>query len=66
RKITVSHFAKEPRYLKRMKLCRRYLSADERSRYMTCDVPLKKMKIVDKRYTTPWQTGMKLPRKAVP
>ncbi|HFQ60939.1 MAG TPA: NlpC/P60 family protein [Epsilonproteobacteria bacterium] len=66
RKVTVSHFEKEPRYLKRMKLCRRYLSEDERSRYMTCDVPLKKMKIVDKRYTTPWKKGMKLPKKAVP
>jgi len=66
RKVTVSHFEKEPKYVKRMKLCRRYLSEDERSRYMSCDVPLKKMKIVDKRYTTPWKTGMRLPRKAVP
>ncbi len=64
--VKFSHFDKEPRYLKRMKLCRRYLSKNERSRYMTCDAPLKKMKISSSRYTTPWKTGMKLPRKAVP
>lgn len=66
RVVRVSNFAKEPKYMKRMKLCRRYLSMDERSEYMHCDVPLKKMKIVDERYTTPWKAGMKLPRKAVP
>ena len=66
RKVKFSHFEKEPRYLKRMKLCKRYLSKNERSRYMTCDVPLKKMKITSSHYTTPWQTGMKLPKKAVP
>ena len=66
RKVTISHFEKEPRYLKRMKLCKRYLSIDERARYMTCDAPLKKMKITSNRYTTPWQTGMALPEKAVP
>jgi len=66
RKVTMTHFEKEPKYLKRMKTCRRYLSKDERSKYMTCDVPLKKMKVTSNRYTTPWQTGMKLPRKAVP
>ena len=66
RKVKYSHFEKEPRYLKRMKLCKRYLSKNERERYMTCDAPLKKMKISSNRYTTPWKTGMKLPRKAVP
>jgi len=66
RKVTVSHFEKEPKYIKRMKLCRRYLSTDERSKYMSCDVPLKRMKIVDTRYTTPWKKGMRLPRKSVP
>ncbi len=66
RKVTISHFEKEPRYLKRMKHCKRYLSKDERGRFMNCDVPLQKMKITNDRYTTPWQTGMKLPKKAVP
>lgn len=66
RKVVVSHFEKEPIYIKRMKLCRRYLSKNERARYMTCDAPLEKMKITSSRYTTPWQTGMKLPKKAVP
>ena len=66
RKVVVSHFEKEPIYIKRMKLCRRYLSEDEKKRYMTCDAKLKKMKVTDSRYTTPWQTGMRLPKKAVP
>jgi len=66
RKVTVSNFDKEPHYLKRIKLCRRYLSEDERARYMTCHAPLKKMKITSSRYTTPWKAGMKLPRRAVP
>ena len=64
--VKFSHFDKEPRYLKRMKLCRRYLSKNERARYMTCDAPLKKMEITSSKYTTPWKTGMSLPRKAVP
>ena len=66
RKVTVSHFNKEPKYVKRMKLCKRYLSEDERSKYMSCDAALKKMKIVDTRYTTPWKKGMRLPKKAIP
>ncbi|MFC2073599.1 C40 family peptidase, partial [Campylobacterota bacterium] len=66
RKVTISHFDKEPVYVKRMKVCKRYLSEDERSRYMNCDVPLKEMKSTSTRYTTPWQPGMTLPKKAVP
>ncbi len=66
RKVTVSHFDKEPIYIKRMKVCKRYLSEDERAKYMNCDVPLEKMEITTSRYTTPWQPGMKLPKKAVP
>lgn len=66
RKVTVSHFEKGPIYIKRMKTCRRYLSADERAKYMNCDVSLKKMKTTSSRYTTPWKTGMRLPKKAVP
>jgi len=66
RKVTISHFMKEPQYIKRIKLCRRYLSKDEHSKYMSCDAPLEKMKIVDTRYTTPWKRGMGIPRKAIP
>ena len=66
RRVTVSHFDKEPIYLKRMKVCKRYLSEDERAKYMNCDVPLQEMKSTSSRYTTPWQPGMKLPKKAVP
>jgi len=66
RKVTISHFEKEPKYFKRMKVCKRYLSEDERLKYMNCDVPLQKMEITSTRYTSPWKTGMKLPKKAVP
>lgn len=66
RRVTVSNFLKEPNYKKRIQLCRRYLSQNERIKYISCEVPLKKMKIVDRRYTSPWKKGMRLPRKAVP
>jgi len=66
RKVTISHFDKEPKYFKRMKICKRYLSKNERAKYMNCDVPLKKMKVTSTRYTTPWKAGMHLPKKAVP
>ena len=66
RKVTLSHFQKEPIYLKRMKICKRYLSKDEQRKYMNCDVPLRKMKSTTSKYTTPWKAGMKLPKKAVP
>lgn len=66
RKVTISHFKKEPVYRKRMKVCKRYLSEDERAKYMNCDVPLQEMKSTTTRYTTPWQVGMRLPKKAVP
>ena len=66
RKVTISHFKKEPVYLKRVKVCKRYLSEDERIHYMNCDVPLKEMEISSSRWTTPWQPGMTLPKKAVP
>jgi len=66
RKVTISHFDKEPKYFKRMKVCKRYLSKDERAKYMNCDVPLQEMKSTSTKYTTPWKAGMRLPKKAVP
>ena len=66
RKVTISHFSKEPKYLRRIKICKRYLSKDERAKYMHCDAPLKKMNVTSTRYTTPWKAGMRLPKKAVP
>jgi len=66
RKVIITNFANEPSYYKRIKICRRYLSKNELYRYTSCEVPLKKMKITDSRYTTPWKRGMRLPRKAVP
>ncbi len=66
RKVKVTNFTQEPRYMKRIKTCKRYLSLDERAKYMTCEVPLQKMEVTSTRYTTPWKAGMKLPKKAVP
>jgi len=66
RKVTISHFNKEPVYLKRMKICKRYLSVDERAKYIYCNAPLQKMYVTSIRYTTPWKRGMRLPKNAVP
>lgn len=66
RKVTISHFKKEPIYAKRMKVCKRYMSRDERAKYMNCDAGLREMKTTSTAYTTPWKSGMKLPKKAVP
>ena len=66
RRVTVTHLDSNSPYMRRINTCRRYLSLDERSKYMTCTIPLKKMKYTDMRYTTPWKNGMRLPRKAVP
>ena len=49
-----------------MKVCKRYLSEDERAKYMNCDVPLQHMPVTSSKYTSPWKAGMKLPKKAVP
>ena len=66
RKVTISDLTKEARYFRRLRTYRRYLSLDEKLKYTSCSIPLKKMKIVDMRYTTPWKTGMHLPKTAVP
>ena len=66
KKVVISHFDKEPKYLKRIKICKRYLSKNERKKYIHCDAPLKAMQTTSTRYTTPWTAGMKLPKKAVP
>jgi hypothetical protein len=66
RKVTYSHFKKEPRYYKRIKVCRRYMSKDEKNLYLTCHGSVKKLETTSTLWTSPWKTGMKLPRKAVP
>ena len=66
RKVVLTNFAEEPKYMHRIKVCKRYLSEDERALYMNCDAPLKKMAVTDMRYTTPWTPDKGLPRKAVP
>jgi hypothetical protein len=66
RKVVLTNFADEPRYMKRIKVCKRYLSLDERRQYMNCDAPLQKMAVTNMRYTTPWTPDKGLPRKAVP
>jgi len=66
RKVVYSNFKKEPRYFKRMKVCRRYMSKDEKNLYLQCHGNVKKLKTTSTMWTSPWETGMKLPRKAVP
>ena len=63
RKVTYTNFKDEPRYLKRMKICRRYLSPDEKSLYMTCHSRVNRAKTTTTAHTTPWQPGMKVPKK---
>ncbi len=66
RKVKYTSFTDEPKYLKRIKICRRYLSKSERQIYMTCHGRIKPMKTTTTKYTTPWKPGNKIPRRAVP
>ena len=66
RRVTYTNFADAPSFLKRMKICRRYMSEDEKHFYMTCHGNIAKMKTTTTRYTTPWKPGNKIPRRAVP
>ena len=66
RKVTYTNFKDEPVYLKRMKICRRYMSKSEKSFYMTCHGRLAHTKTTSTWFTTPWKRGMKVPKKAVP
>jgi len=66
RKVIYTNFKDEPKYLKRMKLCRRYLSKNEKQHYMQCHGKVTKLKTTSTMWTSPWKMGMSLPRKAVP
>jgi hypothetical protein len=66
RKVTYTNFKDEPIYLNRMKICRRYMSEDEKSFYMTCHGKISRQKTTSTFWTEPWKPGMKIPRKAVP
>jgi len=66
RKVTYSNFSNEPVYLKRIKICRRYMSPDEKKFYMTCHGKIRRMKTTTTKHTTPWKPGNIIPRKAVP
>jgi ribosomal protein S17 len=66
RKVTYTQFAKEPVYLKRMKTCRRYMSEDEKSIYMSCDGAVTPLETMTLSQTTPWRPGNTVPLKAVP
>lgn len=66
RKVTYTNFADKPIFLKKMKVCRRYMSQDEKRFYMTCHGKIAKMHTTNTRYTTPWKPGNKIPRRAVP
>ncbi|SFZ98812.1 Cell wall-associated hydrolases [hydrothermal vent metagenome] len=66
RKVTYTHFKEEPKYFKRIKICRRYMSPNEKNLYLECHSTLKKLKTTSTTWTTPWKAGMSLPKKAVP
>jgi len=66
RKVMYTNFKDEPKYFKRMKLCRRYMSSNEKNLYMQCSSKLKEMKTTSTMWTSPWKAGMQLPKKAVP
>jgi hypothetical protein len=63
RKVTFNNLNLTPSYMKRLKVCRRYLSHDERQLYLNADVPVQKYKTTSTAYTTPWQPHMKVPTK---
>ena len=66
RKVVYTNFKEEPKYFRRMKVCRRYMSKDEKKLYLQCHGNIKKLKTTSTMWTSPWETGMKLPKKAVP
>jgi len=66
RKVTMSHFDKEPKYFKRIKICRRYISPTGDEKYLTCHAPIKDLPTTTVKYSEPWKAGMSLPKKAVP
>jgi len=66
RKVMLGNLLEEQYYLQRIKECKRYLSKDEKQKYLTHNVPLAKMKTMQREDTAAWQKGMSLPLKAVP
>ena len=66
RKVVYTNFKEEPKYFRRMKVCRRYMSKDEKKLYLQCHGNIKKLKTTSTMWTSPWETGMKLPKRAVP
>jgi len=61
RKVMYSNLNTSTSYQKRMKLCRRYLSMDERKVFLNKEGYIPKYKTT--RFTTPWQPHMKVPKK---
>jgi hypothetical protein len=66
RKVIYTNFNDEPKYIKRMKTCRRYMSKNEKKIYKQCDGKLSNFETTSTTWTTPWKTGMPLPARAVP
>ena len=60
RKVMYSNFNITKSYSKRMKICKRYLSKDEKSLYLNENGVIPKYKTT--RFTTPWQPNMKVPK----
>ena len=66
RKVTYTNFRDEPVYLKRMKICRRYMSKDEKQLYRTCHGRVTPINTTSTWWTEPWKPGMNIPKRAVP
>lgn len=63
KKVVYTNLATSKNYLKRLKLCRRYLSSDERKLYLQHNGDVKRFKTTSTAYTTPWQPHMEVPSK---
>lgn len=61
RKVIYTNLNEATTYRKRLKLCRRYLSADERRLYLQHNGKVQKFKTTA--FTTPWQPHMRVPTK---
>jgi hypothetical protein len=66
RVVTITNFKEEPIYKKRIRVCRRYINKNENKFYLQEHAELKPFSVTSTYFTTPWQQGMPLPKKAVP
>jgi len=61
KRVVYTRFKDAPSYVQRMKVCKRYLSKDERQLFLEKHGNIPKYKTT--RFTTPWQPHMSIPKK---